>query len=53
MKQVEKAAKEATYKTVWCAGPAIEHVSSIQPVAKIINKLTSEYSDAVNKAVLV
>lgn len=53
MKQVEKAAKEATYKTVWCAGPAIEQVTSIQPVAKIINKLTSEYSDAVNKPVLV
>jgi nitronate monooxygenase len=53
MKQVEKAAKEATYKTVWCAGPAIEHVSSIQPIAKIINKFTSEYSDAVKKSALV
>lgn len=53
MRQVEKAAKEATYKTVWCAGPAIEQVTSIQPVAKIINKLTSEYSDAVNNPVLV
>ncbi|MFZ1805585.1 MAG: nitronate monooxygenase, partial [Cyclobacteriaceae bacterium] len=53
MRQVEKAAKEATYKTVWCAGPAIEHVSSILPIAKIINKLTSEYSDAVKKSALV
>lgn len=52
MKQVEKAAKEATYKTVWCAGPAIERVSSIQPIAKIIHKLTAEYSNAVKKSVL-
>ncbi len=46
MKQVEKAAKEATYKTVWCAGPAIEHVDSIKPVAEIIQKLTKEYDQA-------
>ena len=36
MKQVEKAAKQATYKTVWCAGPAIEYVKSVKPVADII-----------------
>ncbi len=53
MRQVEKAAKEATYKTVWCAGPAIEHVKSIKPIAEIINKLTSEYSGAVKKSALV
>lgn len=46
MKQVEKAAKEATYKTVWCAGPAIEHVNSIKPIAEIIQQLTKEYSEA-------
>jgi nitronate monooxygenase len=45
MKAVEKAAFGATYKTVWCAGPAIEHVHSIQPMAQIINKLTSEFKE--------
>jgi nitronate monooxygenase len=43
MKQVEKAAMSATYKTVWCAGPAIEHVHSIRPMAEIVNTLTREY----------
>lgn len=46
MKQVEKAAFGATYKTVWCAGPAIEHVHSIRPMAEIIKKLTQEYDAA-------
>lgn len=43
MKAVEKAAFSATYKTVWCAGPAIEHVKSIRPISSIINDLTKEY----------
>jgi nitronate monooxygenase len=43
MKAVEKAAFGATYKTVWCAGPAIEHVKSIQPIATIINTLTKDF----------
>jgi len=47
MRQVEKAAKEATYKTVWCAGPAIEYVKSIKPIAEIINKFTQEYMQAI------
>ena len=46
MKAVEKAAFGATYKTVWCAGPAIEHVKSIQPMANIIRTLTKEYDEA-------
>ncbi|GAB1444514.1 MAG: nitronate monooxygenase [Cyclobacteriaceae bacterium] len=46
MKQVEKAAKEATYKTVWCAGPAIEHVTSIKPIAQIIQKFTKEFDES-------
>ena len=46
MKAVEKAAFGATYKTVWCAGPAIEHVKSIQPRANIIRTLTKEYDEA-------
>ncbi|HEU5289284.1 MAG TPA: nitronate monooxygenase [Cyclobacteriaceae bacterium] len=48
MKAVEKAAFGATYKTVWCAGPAIEHVKSIRPIAAIINDLTKEYDLAKN-----
>lgn len=46
MKQVEKAAFGATYKTVWCAGPAIEYVTSIQPLGQIIKRLTDEYNQA-------
>lgn len=46
MKAVEKAAFGATYKTVWCAGPAIEHVISVQPIADIINKLTAQFEEA-------
>lgn len=48
MKQVEKAAFGATYKTVWCAGPAIEHVTSIQPLGQIIKRLTDEYTRVWN-----
>jgi nitronate monooxygenase len=45
MKKVEKAAFSATYKTVWCAGPAIEHVLSIRPMSDIVNGLIKEYRD--------
>jgi nitronate monooxygenase len=48
MKQVEKAAFGATYKTVWCAGPAIEYVKKIQPMSEIVRTLTGEF-DALNK----
>jgi nitronate monooxygenase len=43
MKQVERAAFGATYKTLWCAGPSIEHVTSIQPLANIIKTLVDEF----------
>jgi nitronate monooxygenase len=46
MKQVEKAAFGATYKTVWCAGPSIEHVKSIRPMADIVKTLTQEFNAA-------
>lgn len=46
MKAVEKAAFGATYKTVWCAGPAIEHVHSIRPMADIIKTFTQEFEKA-------
>ncbi len=39
MQRLRKAAFGATYKTVWCAGPSIEHVKSIRPVAQIISEL--------------
>lgn len=50
MKQVEKAAFGATYKTVWCAGPAIEHVHSIRPMGEIVQKMTSEYDKAIQNS---
>jgi len=39
MKATEKAAKQATYKTVWVAGPSIEHTKAILPVRKIVENL--------------
>ncbi|TCI90701.1 NAD(P)H-dependent flavin oxidoreductase [Tenacibaculum sp. M341] len=36
MKATEKAAKKATYKTVWVAGPSIEYTKSIQSVDEIV-----------------
>jgi len=44
MRAVEKAAFGATYKSVWCAGPAIEHVHAIRPMKSILHQLTEEYS---------
>jgi nitronate monooxygenase len=46
MKAVEKAAFGATYKTVWCAGPAIEYVTAILPIEQIIKTFVKEYNDA-------
>lgn len=39
MKATEKAAKKATYKTVWVAGPSIEHTNSVVPVQGIVKRL--------------
>lgn len=41
MKAAENAATKATYKTVWVAGPSIEHTKAILPVKDIIAKLVS------------
>ncbi|MFT4601391.1 MAG: nitronate monooxygenase [Arenicella sp.] len=41
MKRLQKSAFSATYKTVWCAGPTIEHTTAIKPVAEIIKGLVS------------
>jgi nitronate monooxygenase len=42
MNLIEKSAFQATYKTVWCAGPTIEHIKSIRPMKEIIQELTSK-----------
>lgn len=42
MKFLKSAAFNSTYKTVWCAGPSIEHVKSIRPVKEIVHSLVSE-----------
>lgn len=39
MKVLRKAAFDATYQNVWCAGISIEHVHSIRPVKEIIKQL--------------
>ena len=39
MKATENAAKKATYKTVWVAGPSIEHTKAILPVKTIVKHL--------------
>jgi nitronate monooxygenase len=39
MKATEHAAKKATYKTVWVAGPSIEHTKAILPTKKIVERL--------------
>lgn len=39
MKATENAAFKATYRTVWVAGPSIEHTTKILPTRDIINRL--------------
>lgn len=46
MKALRKAAFGATYKTMWCAGPSIEHVKEIKPLGDIIHQLVAEYAEA-------
>jgi len=45
MKATKNAAKKATYKTVWVAGPSIEYTKSILPISAIINRLVTDDSD--------
>jgi nitronate monooxygenase len=45
MKSLQKAAFSSTYKTVWCAGPSIEHVTSIRKIHDIVEQLKREYND--------
>lgn len=48
-KMLEKAAFSATYKTVWCAGPSIEHVHAIRSVEEIVSSLISEYEESMQQ----
>lgn len=45
MKSLEKAAFSATYKTLWCAGPSIEHVSQISSIAQVVDQLTKDKAE--------
>jgi nitronate monooxygenase len=53
MKALEKAAFSATYQTLWCAGPSIEHVKSIRPVKEIVETLIQEYEAAAVEVSMV
>jgi len=46
MKLLEKAAFQASYQTVWCAGPSIEFVKKVEPAKVIVDRLLSEYQEA-------
>lgn len=39
MRMVKNAASKPTYKTVWCAGPAIEDVHEVRPLKTILQDL--------------
>ncbi|MCF7568013.1 nitronate monooxygenase [Sabulilitoribacter arenilitoris] len=41
MNATKNAATKATYKTVWVAGPSIEHTTEILPTKDIINRLVN------------
>jgi nitronate monooxygenase len=45
MKAIEKSANQATYKTVWVAGPVIERIKSIRPVSLVSKDLTRGLED--------
>ncbi len=38
-RKITNAAFKSTYKTVWCAGPAIEHIKKIRPLKEILDSL--------------
>ena len=41
MKATKNAAQKATYKTVWVAGPSIEHTKKILPTKDIVKRLVA------------
>ena len=48
MKKLYDAAFKATYKTVWCAGVAIEHVHDVRPISEIVKGLTENKTKESN-----
>lgn len=46
MKQLEKAAFSATYRTVWCAGPTVKYVHEILPVKQVVQKLLGQTNES-------
>ena len=51
MKMVKEAAFNATYKNVWCAGPSVEFVDEILPVASMVENLITGYEVAKKIAI--
>ncbi len=43
MKSLQNAAFSSTYKTVWCAGPSIEHVHAIKTVHEVVETLKKDF----------
>jgi nitronate monooxygenase len=43
MKSLQKAAFSSSYKTVWCAGPSIEHVTKIRSVKEVVEELKRDF----------
>lgn len=48
-KLMEKSAFRVTYKTVWVAGPSIEHIHEIKTVAEIVDYIVSPISTSMKK----
>lgn len=44
IRAIEKSAFNATYDTVWCAGPSIAYIHEIRPLRDILHSLTSDLS---------
>ncbi len=45
MKKLRNAAFGATYKTLWCAGPSIEHVKSVRSISEILSELKTAFDE--------
>ena len=45
MKRLRNAAFSSTYKTVWCAGPSIEHVHAVEPIGTIVQRIKNEFDE--------
>ncbi|MGB3181351.1 MAG: nitronate monooxygenase [Cyclobacteriaceae bacterium] len=52
MKMLQNAAFSATYKSVWCAGPSISHVTEIRSVEEVVERIINEYHQIRTDAVI-